>query len=128
MLEFGKGIYYSRLWFLDSKGCDWLAALFRKPGEGWRFVYRFRYDAEGDMPERRNWFTVNLKTRPSADACLEELRPVIHLLGEGMGAALDGAMHTLVLETDDPDKVFEAMKGEVWCHFTFEPIAESEGA
>jgi len=127
MLEFGKGIYYSRLWFLDSKGCDWLAALFRKPGEPWQFVYRFRYDADGNEPERRNWFTVTIDRRTAED-CLQELMPMIQLLGDGMGKALDGNLHTLVLETAETEKLFAAMKGEAWCHFTFEPIAESEGA
>jgi hypothetical protein len=99
-LEYGHGIFYARMWFISlrAEGLDWLAGLFQKPGERWKLVYRFRYDAvPGGEPEHRNWFEVTLRPGMTAEDCLSELRPMIDILTE----AMQGERHELVLNTAD---------------------------
>lgn len=120
MLEFGNGTYYARMWFLSLGHVDFLGALFReKDAPAWKFVYRFRYDADDKEPELRNWFECGLPPGETVSESLRKLKHVVNALTSAMQIENPAVqLHELLLETDDWNKVHQALAREDWCHIS----------
>lgn len=115
--EFKKGRYYSHVWFVYWKGCDWLAGIWRDEGESdWHLLYRFRYykDDKFDLSseDEKSWTGWSF-TGDSPDVAVEIMRKAAEMLTRtNSGAACD----ELVLNTDDPEKIMSAFGRMAWMH------------
>lgn len=127
-LEIRPGRYYARIWFCGREGADILSALWRDvemPAGEWHFTSRLRVhmtDAPADHP------LAGLDPKHGTELTLRDERG-----GEGMAdivsrvaiavACLAEALEAtdrseLVLDTDDPEKILDALVAQPWARGT----------
>jgi len=120
-IEFKEGRYFAAMWFISNDDDrDWHGALYRdnEKDSPWEFRYRFRYYNEAsknpfDGEDRKNWYTATMPV----DKEESEVMKLIAMMADQVAEEFDGAdVHKLVLRTDSPVRIMEAMSRESWCH------------
>jgi hypothetical protein len=111
-IEIREGRYFSRIWFIEGKTCDWLGALWRDLPDGqWNLTYRFRYDnprvddPTGGADEKRGYHVRfhGMKTEPEVLADAKFILTMVLI-------ALGGPLHTLLLSSSNTEEIFEQFK------------------
>jgi hypothetical protein len=118
VVEVRDGRYFSQMWFVNAgdRSMDWMAALWRDPGEGFVLQYRFRYyvdDRAHGSEDVKNWYRVNFK----ADVPEAEGLRAGNLIATLTAAQYGGELHKLVLRTDRAADVEAALRREKFMHF-----------
>lgn len=118
-IEFKDGRYFSQIWFLEGGDKDWLAFLYKDPGEKWIFHYRFRYYSEDPKQDpfhdndRKTWFMFAITAEKPEEEVLKNCDTVAEaMLAAGFGPKL----HKLLVRTDVTEAVMAAMESQPWCH------------
>lgn len=114
-LELKDGRYVSQMWYCANRQKDWLCTIYRDPGEPWTVLYRFRYYRDkktfGSQDEKR-WYCF----QAPADRPESEVITLTNRIADLVSLEAGAKMHKLLLRTDKPEKVLEAMKREDFCH------------
>jgi hypothetical protein len=125
MLVVKEGRYFSRTWFFDGPGLNWLGALYRDGGEPWVFMHRFRYygpEDEGDPQSRdaRSWWTTTIDgATPEAEvvAKLDVLaRGTRDLVAKKIGERQTSAVSSTRFGSDDVEEVSRTLMAQSWAH------------
>ena len=121
-IEIKDGTLFSCMWFVEGKGFDWMAAVFKPEGGFWEASYRFRYyhdDKAFHSDDEKFWYS--LTTKSTDDKTEKELCKAMDMTADLTQKHLpSGKIHKLVLKTDCAAKVVEAMKREKWAHFEYD--------
>lgn len=98
-----------------AKGVDWMGSVFRKEGEPWTFLYRFRYHVDEktfDSDDVKHWYC--LKSDSFDDECparlVESVRFIVKLIEAQFEAKAD-----VVLIEGNGEKAFEMISARPWC-------------
>lgn len=133
MLEFKKGKYISRAWFLHhpDAGVDVFAWLWRELPQGdWHFSYRFRYyrdDRAHDSSDRKSGYQGAFNEPLSEAQVLERIQPVLGPLSEMLGQQFGTPPFEVAcceIGTDDPADAVRLLSLEPWAHLKCEPLPD----
>jgi hypothetical protein len=113
--------FFSRIFVVQGDEKDFMGALFKDPGGPWRFDHRFRYyrpdpkdDPFRDHDEKSGLWLV-IPAQETKAGVLRFVRSVLGLAVD-MGFGGDGAIHEIVLETNDPRAIKRALQRESFFH------------
>lgn len=129
-LEFKKGTYISRIWFLHhcDAGVDVMATLWRELPRGeWHFDYRFRYyqdDRVHNSADRKSGYKGTFVREISEAQVLEKLAVALPALATIMGDQFGTPPFEIdccEIGTDEPREVMRLLSLKPWSHLKHEP-------
>lgn len=123
-IEIVKGRFFKLFFFgawKDPFGNehDVMGAMFRDAGEPWRATYRFRDYASKDpwdIRDAKRWYELKGKTVPESDTIDQEGQMLERDLRLAFGQMPDVEVQFVEVGSDDPDRVFEVLQEQPWCH------------
>jgi hypothetical protein len=132
-LEFRKGIYISRIWFLhhcDARA-DVMAQLWRELPHGeWHFDYRFRYYVDNqahDSADRKSAYKGTFRLEITEAEILTRIGVVLPHLCEVFGHQFGTPpweIDCCEIGTDEPRDVIRLLSLKPWAQLKIEPLKE----
>lgn len=125
IIEIKPGRYFSAIWYIEGRDKNWMAALWRdEPDGAFTLSGRFRYyvdDKRHDSDDRKSVFGAVAQPHMTEAKMLSD----IDSLADGLVRAGFGrAVEKLILRTNDPMKVMEALQREKWSAIKTIPAPE----
>lgn len=122
IFEVKPGRYYRAIWFAGGNETgDLFAAVFKNDEGAWQTTYRFRWYADdrvGDSQDKKSVYHVHPRgERATADAPPATLVDAMDLIAEMFRIQFGGEVHKLLVRSDDPEVVGEALSREHFAHF-----------
>ena len=123
-LDFARGNYYSRIWFLGgpSDSTDVLMTMMRKLPDGlWQLKYRFRTKNDNgvfDSSDDKSFWSATFPTTLTEAEVVEKVSPLLQQLVDVTGLPVDATM----IESDEPAVIIELMRGKPFFHMQFEKV------
>ena len=120
VLSIRENRYFSRIWFIEGEGSDWLGGLWRDLPDGdWNLTYRWRYDnPEVDDPtgteDEKNEYHIVYPATFTEEEVLRAVKDGIAVAAK----SLQGNMHTLIVCSSNTE--------EVWKHVMMLPGVHHE--
>jgi len=118
--------YISAIWFVPYPGGDWMAMLFRLPGDRrWRVKYRFGYYSGSRDPfddsDRKSWYAGAAEDiHTPEDVELGKIDFLANTVANGKGAHVDR-----VDIRGDKSRFFAAVADRPWIHLLRVPLADA---
>lgn len=125
-LEFARGNYYSRLWFLGgpSDAIDVLMALSRTLPDGdWTLKYRIRRKVDEKTFGSEDTKTFWSATFPAGMTEAEAVRKVGPVL-QKLRAMTRLPVDVTTIESDDPALIVHLLQGKSFMHVKYEKVEE----
>lgn len=121
-LEFERGNYYSRIWFLGGPddSFDVLMTLMRRlPDGAWQLKYRYRGKRDNltfDSTDEKSFWAVTLPATMSEAEAVRKVSPVLQKLKVMTRLPCD----VTTIESDDPHLIVHLLRGKPFFHMKFE--------
>jgi hypothetical protein len=117
-IEFKEGRYFAAMWFVSGEDRDLHGALYKDDDGSWLFRYRFRYyDKKSKDPfdgeDRKSWYDARFPADKEESETMSAIAMMMDMTAKEFGGV---DVHKLILRTDSPYKIMEAMSREEWCH------------
>ncbi len=129
-ISFKPGRYFSTMWFIEGgpHNRDWLAAVFRDPGERWQLVYRFRYyncpEPWDNGKDDKNWYKASMPPEEPEEKIVQSVDMMANLLVvTGFGVKV----HRVEMRTDDDEVQAKKLMAQKWAHVRTEEEFKAKG-